>query len=115
MTLPVADRSESALLCALLTDPGAIEEVEGLVTPEMFASADREAVYRVVLHVRRKWKREVNFTTVSEGCERLKRPELVSVLLDLTGSIFGGSPASRDGPRVRRACPTRRGPIARAW
>jgi replicative DNA helicase len=93
MTLPVADRSESALLGAILTDPGAIEEVEGLVTPEMFASADREAVYRVVLHVRRKWKREVNFTTVSEGCERLKRPELVSVLLDLTGSIFGGSVA----------------------
>lgn len=92
MSALVTARTERALLCSLLSDPGATEEVEGVITPAMFGATDHEAIYRSVLRVR-KAKREVNLITVPEDMDRHGQSAFVSVAFEIASSLAHASVA----------------------
>jgi replicative DNA helicase len=82
-TIPASTTSEEALIYALLLEPGAIDEVEGHVHPEMFWDSRNEGVYQAVQHVR-KSGRCVDSTTVIESLHGLRRADLVGHVLEIT-------------------------------
>lgn len=90
--IPASPRSETALICALLTEPSALDECEGLVTPPMFFVATNAALYSAIVATRKRG-REVSPVTVSETLEVMGR-------LDLTEPMYA-SLSQFDGASVR--------------
>jgi replicative DNA helicase len=82
-TIPASTASEEALLYALLLEPGAIDEVEGHVHPEMFFDSRHEGIYKAVQHLR-KSGRGVDSTTVVEALHALRRADIVDRVFEIT-------------------------------
>jgi replicative DNA helicase len=84
--IPAAPLTEQALIRSLMCDEGAIDEVEGLVTPAMLFDAEHRGIFDAILRVR-KSKREINIISMLEALAASGEDGLVTRLLEITNTL----------------------------